>query len=112
MKYTSTLRQNIKIAKNPHELYLIGCLQELDFNSKEHPKEHFSALDRFSDWSIDYKLLKKAFPVERDLRNFIDDFMYQFKGHTKNSFRHIFLVLLCFRILEALHSGYPVNPNK
>tara|TARA_B100000683_G_scaffold107063_1_gene105326 strand:- start:453 stop:1517 length:1065 start_codon:yes stop_codon:yes gene_type:complete len=85
MKYTSTLRQNIKIAKNPHELYLIGCLQELDFNSKEHPKEHFSALDRFSDWSIDYKLLKKAFPVERDLRNFIDDFMYQFKGHTKNS---------------------------
>ena len=85
MKYTSTLRQNIKIAKNPHELYLIGCLQELDFNSKEHPKEHFSALDRFSDWSIDYKLLKKAFPIERDLHNFIDDFMYQFKGHTKNS---------------------------
>ena len=75
MKYTSTLRKNIKIAKNPHELYLIGCLQELDFNSKEHPKEHFSALDRFSDWSIDYKLLKKAFPIERDLHNFIDDFI-------------------------------------
>ena len=80
MKYTSTLRQNIKVAKDPMELYLIGYLQEFHF--KKINREKYKLIDNFSNRSIDFELIKKAFPDDRDLRIFLTKTINQFKSHT------------------------------
>ena len=80
MKYTSTLRQNIKVAKDPRELYLIGYLQELHFN--KYNREKYQLIDSLSSWSIDFKLIKKAFPDDADLKIFLSKTISRFKSHT------------------------------
>ena len=80
MKYTSTLRQNIKVAKDLRELYLIGYLQELHFN--KYNREKYQLIDSLSSWSIDFKLIKKAFPDDADLKIFLLKTISRFKSHT------------------------------
>ena len=56
-------------AKDLRELYLIGYLQELHFN--KYNREKYQLIDSLSSWSLDFKLIKKAFPDDADLKIFL-----------------------------------------
>ena len=83
MKYNSILKQDIKAAKDPDELFLIHFLR--DFKEQKKQKKDLVILQDLMKDSINFKLLQKAFPKEKDLEDFLEFSITKLKPYTKNS---------------------------
>lgn len=83
MKYNSILKQDIKAAKDPDELFLIHFLR--DFKERKKQKKDLVILQDLMKNSINFKLLQKAFPKEKDLEDFLEFSITKLKPYLKNS---------------------------